>query len=159
MSGECISNSAARNELSKFFALAVKTQRSLEMWSEFIDEEWHQFQHQPEFESFCKSACGKRIEHVETAGRGDIPWIADYEATFGPLPEIWFKDKNGVTDMALFDLYQHTGRVYASWDCGPLQPDDMSGDRLKRKEGDPDGGKDKGGKDDKGKKDTKNKKG
>ncbi len=156
MSAEYNPNTAARTELSKFFALAVKTQRSLEMWSGFIDEEWHEFQRQPEFESFCISACGQHIGHVEYPGRGQIPWIADYEAEFGPVPEIWFKDKQGITDRALFDEYRKTGRVYASWDCGPLQPDDMSGDRLKRKEGGtPGNGKDKG---DKSKKDDKGKK-
>lgn len=118
-------DSVAAAELRKFFSLHVETDRFLEMWSGYIDQHWHNIQRNPEYDRFCVEACGTLIAHAPFSGSGQISWIEAYEERFGSLPEVWFRAEDGSPLTSLREKYEQTGRVYASWNCGPVQPDPM----------------------------------
>lgn len=114
----------AKVELSRFLWLAARSGRPIEMWSEFIDEVWHDELKNDSYETFSVSACGTVIGHSATSGYGKISWIAEYEQLFGDLNPVWFLDRNGNERRDLAEIYQRDRQVIASWDCGPIVPTD-----------------------------------
>lgn len=115
----------AQNELAKFFKLVVETGESLTMFSEYIDEAWHELLEIPhEYEQFCIESCGTIIQHIPSSvegasGEGDIAWVGTYESLYGRLDSAWFKDINGNLNEDAYSGYLNTGNVYASWKCVP----------------------------------------
>ncbi|MFS2039838.1 hypothetical protein [Agrobacterium tumefaciens] len=118
-----ISDQTLDEELGKFFELHCSLNRSIEMWSGKIDKYWHEILGSSSYEEFCIKNCGRMVEHDRSEGYGEVSWIADYEARFGTLPKVWFLASDGTFDQHVYDEYARTGRIVASWDCGPVMPD------------------------------------
>jgi len=114
----------ARTELGRFFEVSARqfaTEQPLpEMFSAAVDAEWHRFLNDPEYAEFCGRHAGQLVGHVEAKGVGRISWVGAYEEMFGPLPEVWFTDADGVLDAQALARYRDTGEVRAEWDCTPL---------------------------------------
>lgn len=113
----------ARKELAKYFQLITENKISLCMFSDYIDKEWHEMLKDAEdYKGFCIQSCGQVIKHIPShvkgaSGHGDIDWVPLYESKFGKLDESWFKDSEGVTNQVVFDYYNRTGKILASWKC------------------------------------------
>ncbi|MCD9145913.1 hypothetical protein [Streptomyces albireticuli] len=122
---ESVTERQALAELSKFFQLhAARTGRGdssfMPMFSGRIDEAWHRLSDDRQaYAQFCTDNAGRQVTHVSTLGRGPIQWTSDYEARFGALPVIWFAATTGSINQAAYELYRSTGRIEASWNCGP----------------------------------------
>lgn len=114
---------AVRAELGRFLALAGYRfnagEAAPEMFSGAIDAEWHELADSPEFAAFSIEHAGAVARHVEGHGEGYVTWVSAYEESYGPLPELWFTDENGTVDEAALAAYRETGKVWASWNCGP----------------------------------------
>ncbi|NEI24088.1 hypothetical protein GUK30_32600 [Rhizobium leguminosarum] len=107
----------AQDELRKVFQLACRGIQ-IEMFSEFIDEEWHRLMGDEKgYERFCVEACGYVVPHSEESGSGVVTFLEAYENEFGKFPQIWFLDRAGQTNSDLRDQYIRTGEVRASWKC------------------------------------------
>ncbi|WP_372412082.1 hypothetical protein [Streptomyces luteireticuli] len=112
-------------ELGKFFQLhadrtAAGDTSLMPMFSGRIDAAWHRLNDDPQAcAQFCTDHAGRQVTHVSTLGRGFVQWTSDYEARFGALPVIWFAAATGSINQAAYELYRSTGRVEASWNCGP----------------------------------------
>ena len=115
----------AKNELSKFFKLTSKLNRRLEMFSDFLDEVWHEMlKDKASYESFCVENSGYLIEHIDSiipgaSGYGEISWIKDYEALYGRLTKEWFMGSDGNFDQVLYSNYLNNGNILAAWKCNP----------------------------------------
>lgn len=118
-------NQKAKAELGKLFQLTVKLDRRLEMFSDYLDEAWHQLlQNKKEYEKFCIASCNHVIKHIDSSipgasGYGEISWIQDYEQHFGKLEKEWFMDSSGEINDILYQNYLKTGKVIAAWKCNP----------------------------------------
>ncbi|MFI5722857.1 hypothetical protein [Streptomyces cyaneofuscatus] len=114
-------------ELGRFLAVAGQQFADgggpAEMFSRAVDAAWHQMLGTPDYEAFSTEHAGTVLGHREMNGSGAIGWVAAYERTYGPLPEIWFTDADGVLDECALALYKETGKVVAEWDCGPTTGD------------------------------------
>lgn len=120
-------------ELGRFFELAGavaqsgRDLRSMLMPSCAVDAFWHWLEEDEGFaEEFSTFYAGEPLFHIPGddprgvgTGFGDIPWVADYEAKFGPLDQVWFTDANGVVNDEALNKYWATGEVRLSWDCNP----------------------------------------
>ncbi|MFE9465412.1 hypothetical protein ACFYNW_17370 [Streptomyces virginiae] len=115
---------AVRTELGRFLTLAGyrynQGESATPMFSGAIDAAWHELAEDPAaHEAFGIEHAGAVVHHVEGSGEGFVPWVSAYEEAYGPLPVVWFTDADGHVDEAAFTTYQETGRVWASWKCGP----------------------------------------
>lgn len=115
---------AARTELGRFLALAghrfSREESTTPMFSGAIDVTWHErAQKLPAHEASAIQRAGPVVRHVEVGGPGFILWVTAYEEIYGRLPVVWFTDSDGHVDKAACATYQETGRVQASWNCGP----------------------------------------
>lgn len=123
MSTALINRDEAEKELARFFALSTELNSSLTMFSEYVDEVWHDLMtDQPKYQAFCKDACGQVLGHIpsgETNPIVVIEWVSEYEKRHGDLPPVWFADRNGVLqeDAQLDYLESHT--IVAAWKCSP----------------------------------------
>ncbi|MGW3371712.1 hypothetical protein [Streptomyces hydrogenans] len=121
------STTIERRELGRFLAVAGKQfadgKGPAEMFSRAVDAAWHQMLGTPEYAAFSTEHAGTVLGHREMSGSGPIGWVAAYEEAYGPLPEIWFTDADGVLDEAALARYKETGKVVAEWDCGPTTGD------------------------------------
>ncbi|MFD0407444.1 hypothetical protein [Kitasatospora sp. NPDC127116] len=120
------------NELGRFFTIAARRidagQAAPEMFSAAVDSAWHRLVNDPAaHEAFALRHAGRRLVHVESAGSGFVSWVGAYEEAYGPLPEIWFADADGLVDTEALARYRETGEVRAEWNCSP-EPGD--GDDL-----------------------------
>ncbi|MET8980959.1 hypothetical protein ABZX85_35690 [Streptomyces sp. NPDC004539] len=119
----------ARTELGRFFEVSARQfaadQPVPEMFSAAVDAEWHLLLNDPEYGAFCAEHAGRLVNHVENTGFGRVSWVAAYEEMFGPLPEVWFTDADGVLNERALTRYRETGEVWAEWDCTPLPSDDV----------------------------------
>lgn len=111
-------------ELERFLAVAQthqhETGKQAFMPACPVDTEWHRRLEQPkEYMVFCHNAVGPDIRHEPAQGEGEIDWTGTYEKLYGPLPEIWFRNTNGILDRTRRQKYLDTGVFYASWDCTP----------------------------------------
>ena len=107
----------AREELAKFFTLAALVEQPPEMFSRFIDEEWHRLAETAEYGAFCERTAGAPVRHDTTRGEGVVSWVDGYHARFGDLPAVWFADESGKVDAPAYNTYQATRIVRASWNC------------------------------------------
>ncbi|MFI1654763.1 hypothetical protein ACH4ZU_07440 [Streptomyces sp. NPDC020472] len=116
-----------RRELGRFLAVAGKQfadgKGPAEMFSRAVDAAWHQMLGTPEYAAFSTDHAGSVLGHREMSGAGPVGWVAAYRKAYGPLPEIWFTDADGVLDEAALARYKATGTVVAEWDCGPTTGD------------------------------------
>ncbi|MEU5921557.1 hypothetical protein [Streptomyces sp. NPDC047141] len=116
-----------RRELGRFLAVAGKRfadgKGPAEMFSRAVDAAWHQMLGTPEYAAFSTEHSGTVLGHREMNGSGPIDWVTAYEEAYGPLPEIWFTDADGVLDEGALAQYKETGKVVAEWDCGPTTGD------------------------------------
>lgn len=116
---------SAKLELQKFFKLAVIYPGEITMFSEYLDEAWHELLKDKNiYEDFCIQSCGHAIEHIAShipgaSGYGKINWLPYYESFFGTLHQDWFKDSNGNVNWETFNKYKRTGGVIAAWKCNP----------------------------------------
>ncbi|WTS75123.1 hypothetical protein OG472_01685 [Streptomyces sp. NBC_00207] len=114
---------AVRAELGKFLALAGyrfnRGESAPQMFSAAIDAEWHELVDSPEYAAFSIEHAGAVAAHVEGRGEGYVTWVSAYEEAYGPLPELWFTDADGQVDKTALAAYRETGKVWASWNCGP----------------------------------------
>ncbi|MFR9727297.1 hypothetical protein ACL02R_28640 [Streptomyces sp. MS19] len=121
------STTIERRELGRFLAIAEKQfadgNGPAEMFSRAVDAAWHQMIGTPEYAAFSTEHAGTVLGHREMNGSGPIGWVAAYEEVYGPLPEIWFTDADGVLDEGALARYKETGKVVAEWDCGPTTGD------------------------------------
>jgi len=112
-------------ELGKFFTITARRfdagQTAPQMFSTAIDAAWHQLVQDAEaHDAFAIRHAGRKLAHVEYKGEGFISWVAAYEETYGPLPEIWFTNADGTVNTDALARYRETGIVVAEWDCGPV---------------------------------------
>ncbi|MFG2329070.1 hypothetical protein ACGFMM_05540 [Streptomyces sp. NPDC048604] len=116
-----------RRELGRFLAIAGQRfengESPAEMFSPAVDAAWHHLLDTAEYAAFSTDHAGAVLGHREVKGAGPIAWVATYEETYGPLPEIWFTDAAGVLDTVGFARYRDTGKVVAEWDCSPTSGD------------------------------------
>ncbi|MFF6772681.1 hypothetical protein ACFY8W_03865 [Streptomyces sp. NPDC012637] len=119
--------SVERRELGRFLAVAKQRydtgESPAEMFSPAVDAEWHKLLATPEYATFSTEHAGIVLGHREVKGSGPIAWVAAYKEAYGPLPEIWFTDAEGVLDEAALARYRDTGTVVAEWDCSPTSGD------------------------------------
>lgn len=119
--------SPERVELGRFFKVSVRRfedgHAAPEMFSGAIDAEWHRMLNTPEYAAFCIKHAGALIGHAECQAEGPISWVPAYEEMFGPLPELWFTDADGVVGTTVLARYRETGVVVAEWDCTPTTGD------------------------------------
>ncbi len=113
-----------QRELSKFLVVAevfkANTGKQAFMPACPVDTEWHQFlEHPDNYNTFCHEVVGREVRHEPAKGEGEVEWTGTYEAMFGPLPEVWFRDTNGVLNQANRRRYLEEGTFYAAWDCTP----------------------------------------
>lgn len=116
----------AQRELQKFFALTAKAidTDEMKMPRGIVDSAWHSLQlDSSEYIRFCAESAGTYVEHVQGSGCTEMLWVTRYEAEYGPLDELWFTDENGELNKAAYDEYVRSGKMIASWDCGPVLPD------------------------------------
>lgn len=122
-----ISPAVAREELAKFFAIADLADRAPEMFSAFIDAEWHRMlDNQATYRAFCNDAVGHAVGHQPDSGRGTPSWLALYHARYGTLPAIWFANEAGEIDAELYGRYLATSPaapLITAWDCTPTTGD------------------------------------
>lgn len=121
-------SSVELTELGKFFTLAARRfdagQAAPEMFSTAIDAVWHRLTQTPRaYDAFTAEHAGRRLAHIETAGHGSIDWVAAYQESYGPLPEIWFTTEHGTVNEQTLTRYRETGTVVAEWDCAPAPGD------------------------------------
>lgn len=115
-------------ELAKFLFLAQELGGPLEMFSEVVDAEWHRLIQHGKYPAFCQQYSLPEFghsEHHNSAEPKKISWVSSYEERFGELPTIWFQKKNGEIDADAYTNYRQTRVVYASWDCGPIIPENV----------------------------------
>ncbi|WP_030299067.1 hypothetical protein [Streptomyces katrae] len=112
-----------RTELARFLTIAGQRHRAgyklPEMFSGAIDAFWHEQLDAPTYDAFSTEHAGAVVGHNPTSGSGAIEWVAAYEEAYGPLPAVWFTDERGRLDGEAFAAYRESGRVEASWNCGP----------------------------------------
>ncbi|MFE3114129.1 hypothetical protein ACFXKJ_41100 [Kitasatospora indigofera] len=110
-------------ELGRFFTIAARRidagQAAPGMFSAAVDAAWHRLLDSPGYEAFCTAAAGRVLGHHEERGHGHVAWVGAYEEPYGPLPEIWFTDEDGILDTAALARYRKDGTVTASWSCSP----------------------------------------
>ena len=121
----------ALQELRKLFVLRRELQVNVQMWSEFVDETWHDMSEHSGYRGFCFSACGGDVAHVREAGFGQITWIKDYEKRYGSLPLVWFLDRYGKVRSHLYQRYRSGRAIWTSWDCVPVPVEPMAVPRNK----------------------------
>lgn len=118
-----------RTELGRFFEVSARQfatdQPVPEMFSAAVDAEWHLLLNDPGYAAFCAEHAGRLVGHVENSGFGKVTWVDAYEEMFGPLPQVWFTDADGVLNEQALARYRETGEVWAEWDCTPLPSDDV----------------------------------
>ncbi|MFJ9886597.1 hypothetical protein ACIQRW_12130 [Streptomyces sp. NPDC091287] len=114
-------------ELGRFLAVAGQQFTDgggpAEMFSRAVDAAWHQMLGSHEYEAFSTEHAGTVLRHREMNGSGLIGWVTTYEKAYGPLPEIWFTNADGLLDEGALARYKETGNVVAEWDCGPTTGD------------------------------------
>ncbi|MCY9784142.1 hypothetical protein KIK06_09575 [Nocardiopsis sp. EMB25] len=115
---------AARTELARFFTIAETAERAPEMFSAYIDAEWHRLLGTPEYETLCRQAVGHGVGHRPDAGSGTPSWIAAYHERFGRLPAVWFAAADGSVDTALRRDYLNGVPFVTAWDCTPTTNDE-----------------------------------
>ncbi|MFJ6771594.1 hypothetical protein ACIQOV_11610 [Kitasatospora sp. NPDC091257] len=120
------------DELGKFFTVTARRidagEVAPEMFSAAIDAAWHRLATDPAaHQAFTLRHAGRTLAHVESAGSGFISWVGAYEEAYGPLPEVWFTDADGMVNAEALARYRETGEVWAEWNCSP-EPGD--GDDL-----------------------------
>ncbi|WP_344102173.1 hypothetical protein [Nocardiopsis rhodophaea] len=132
-----MSPEAARTELAKFFVIADLASESPEMFSAYIDAEWHRMLGTKEYRALCREAVGHRVCHVTAPGSGTPSWLNLYHERYGTLPSVWFADRNGTVDQELYGHYlRNRGGLLSSeksaaqaplivtWDCQPTTNDE-----------------------------------
>jgi hypothetical protein len=96
----------ARKELARYFQIADLAQRAPEMFSAFIDAEWHRLlESKGDYSRFCLEAVGHMVGHQEGTGYGVVTWVELYHQRFGTLPGAWFASAEGVVDVAAYESY------------------------------------------------------
>ncbi|MBB6170064.1 hypothetical protein HNR23_000124 [Nocardiopsis mwathae] len=126
----------ARTELAKFFVIADLASESPEMFSAYIDAEWHRMLGTKEYRALYRDAVGHSVGHVSAPGSGTPSWLGLYHERYGTLPCVWFADKNGAVDRELYGRYLRNrgGRLHSddapaevplivTWDCQPTTND------------------------------------
>lgn len=127
-----VNQEAARIELSRFFTIAETVETAPEMFSAYIDAEWHRLLGSAEYEELCRTAVGRPVGHRADVGRGTPSWLESYHERYGVLPAVWFADADGVVDRELHLRYlaawgAPAGRapeLIVAWDCTPTTNDD-----------------------------------
>jgi len=117
------SNQVARDELSRFFAIATDAEdiSAMKMPRGAVDALWHSYMANPsEYIRFTAQHAGVYFEHMAGSGHEEMTWVPEYERRYGRLPKIWFTDDSSVVDEEAYSGYVSQGKLIASWDCGPL---------------------------------------
>lgn len=112
-----------QTELARFLTIAGRRHRAggtpPEMFSGAIDAYWHDQLGTDGYTAFSLEHAGAVVGHSPVSGSGPVDWVAAYQEAYGPLPALWFTDERGRLDGDAFAAYIETGRVEASWNCGP----------------------------------------
>lgn len=118
-----LSVTEAEEELAKFLALSVELKAGLTMFSEFVDQAWHDLLDDPAgYEAFSKGACGQTLGHVPSGDSNPIvvvEWITEYESRHGDLSAAWFANAAGVLQEDAYSDYLDSHTVVAAWKCAP----------------------------------------
>jgi len=124
-----VSQQAAREELGRFFIIADLADSAPEMFSAYIDAEWHRLLGSATYDTFCQQVVGHPVGHVTGACEGKVTWINLYHERFGTPPPEWFATATGQVDVTAYRRYLDTptAPVITSWDCVPTtnDPDDV----------------------------------
>ena len=88
-----------KEELRKFFSLALSHDGPLAAMSHAVDALWHTFiLHTPQYHSFCDDVYGEYLHHQPRSAAIPVPIAAisnfytSYPDQFGHVPSIWFED-------------------------------------------------------------------
>ncbi|GAA3982022.1 hypothetical protein FOF52_03900 [Thermobifida alba] len=128
-----VSREAARTELARFFTVMETAEKAPEMFSAYIDAEWHRLLGSREYEALCLEAVGRLVGHRADAGQGTPSWLEVYHERYGNLPRVWFADAEGTVDEEMYKRYLATrvsGQraeqrpLIVSWDCTPTTNDE-----------------------------------
>lgn len=117
-------HSSSDEELKRFLVVAKKYQQETGKRAFMpacpVDKAWHNMLELPaQYSHFCQQSVGGDVLHETAMGEGEIGWTKVYEELYGPLPEIWFQDINGVLEKEHRQVYLDEGVFRASWDCTP----------------------------------------
>jgi hypothetical protein len=107
-------------EVKKYLLLSHHLRKPLPMSSALVDAAWHQFVlFTREYASFCQIYLGSFFHHVpEAPPSGEAPaeggmtqaeFVALYEASFGPIPAVWY-DSECLSEETRLG-YRHRGDV------------------------------------------------
>jgi hypothetical protein len=120
MANTDISHATAREELAKFFAIADLADKAPEMFSEYIDAEWHRLLNDTdEYKAFCSAAVGHPVGHQPDKGFGTPSWLRHYHANYGQLPAVWFADATGTVNRELYAKYLTVYNTDSGDDAAP----------------------------------------
>ena len=108
----------ARSELARYFILSKDLKRPLPMFSQFIDEVWHEMLTDAvKYEQFCQQTVGTIVWHNPERGLvREVDWIKDYERRHGRLGRTWFMTEAGELNQEQFEAYRTKG-FKAAWAC------------------------------------------
>lgn len=124
-----VTSAEARTELGRFLVLhTARTARGetgvMPMFSKLIDAEWHNLlTNWHVYRAFCGERGAAAAGHQQLTGSGPVGWIAEYEASYGPLTSAWFADASGVVNEDAMAVYTRTATVVTAWDCSPAPGD------------------------------------
>jgi hypothetical protein len=108
-------------ELRRFLSISATTDKMTPMFSEYIDDYWHNLINEGTYEKFCDANGVEPLGHKENKGFGEIWWISEYEKRYGKLSELWFTRSDGSVDTELYSTYNKVGLIKACWDCHPMR--------------------------------------
>jgi hypothetical protein len=100
------------SELEKFSRLCKEEKFTMPMFSDLIDDRWHQ-----------RMKFGGDLEGVshDSSIKSNVPieieWVKYYEARYGQLSKFWFMDRNENLVEEKYNLYLSCGKVFSSFNC------------------------------------------
>jgi hypothetical protein len=105
-------NVLVEDELKKFHFLCSVTMSVMPMFSEFIDNYWHE-----QIKSGESRELPFHDQSFISLNPIVISWIPKYELLFGKLSELWFFDDHGIIKKDMYDNYHLSGKVTSSFNC------------------------------------------
>lgn len=100
------------SELEKFSRLCKEENFTMPMFSDLIDDRWHQ-----------RMKFGSDLEGVshDSTIKSNVPieieWIKYYEARYGQLNKFWFMDRDEALLEEKYNRYLSSGKVFSSFNC------------------------------------------
>lgn len=108
-------------ELDRYLILCSELGPGLSMFSERIDEAWHERLDETDaYEASCRALGIAPIGHLpaeEAEAPATHEWVSTYEERWGLLPEAWFANAVGIVDGEARDLYLSSRTITSAGCC------------------------------------------